>query len=372
MDVFSAALEETEDIDTSECISDSQARSQDQVHSQVTSPVSTSEVFVIDEDDLVLASTSASDDSPAQDKRPSDDSATSTTAKKRRRTVEPSFVLTEVVVNQLSSSITCVMVPRLKGGNTKGGETPGDPVPIPLFKQYTVTADGLADDETAWLVLSNYQCWFADLVNQVTTKSVRDWSKRYMEKFKEIFAEHVEKARWGNVLENPFDDSVAKNPKRFRAKNSDLKLELNIGGYSVTCLNWISKIVFKIDDNLANFIVGYIVPGVDDLVRKGVDQVRVSPDTSADGSQETERGFSFAKHSCPNIRDKVVWSPRCHRWGLQLVLPKGDVKEDDFTVDHKLPGAEYEAAKLAAYYRAIAAWNELDGSKRYRIVPTHA
>ena len=68
----------------------------------------------------------------------------------------------------------------------------------------------------------------------------------------------------------------------------------------------------------------------------------------------------------PNIRDKVQWNPLKHTWIIIVKKQKGPLA-GKYCVDPELAPEKYEKEKVAAYNRAIAAWNSHDGSTRHRI-----
>ena len=80
---------------------------------------------------------------------------------------------------------------------------------------------------------------------------------------------------------------------------------------------------------------------------------------------------STAPLACtPSIMDKVTWVLAEHRWNVTIKNEKSpfDDRLAECIVDKSLEGDSYEQAKLRAYSRAVAVWNEFDGTKRDRII----
>ena len=129
------------------------------------------------------------------------------------------------------------------------------------------------------------------------------------------------------------------------------------------CLNDATKIAMRLDENTIKFIVGWVVPLVRELARSQDSPVHVA--TLAETPRHLD-GFFFSVSQTPNIRDKVTWNPVMHSWQLFTKKPKV-VSDENFVVDHELSPEAYEAQKFTQYHAAIAAWNNIDGSTRFRI-----
>ena len=68
-------------------------------------------------------------------------------------------------------------------------------VPIPLWRQYTVTWGAYDCGETKWMVIGNQECWMKRLVDVVQKKPVRQWAKVFKDRFAREFFERLEEAR---------------------------------------------------------------------------------------------------------------------------------------------------------------------------------
>jgi hypothetical protein len=137
------------------------------------------------------------------------------------------------------------------------------------------------------------------------------------------------------------------------------------------------KMVFILDQETVKFIKGFIVPlvrAVADGQGPGQKEFLCSGESQA-RSQDSSAGFHFMAPQCPNIRDKVSWNVRAHAWtilckkpthGDGLLTGSAPVCED-FPVEPHVSAHEYEEQKVAAYSKAMEAWNLRDGSNRHRI-----
>ena len=132
----------------------------------------------------------------------------------------------------------------------------------------------------------------------------------------------------------------------------------------VTCLNSYRKITLKFDEAAAKFISGWIVP----LIKMCASLRAPSQDTLAP-SQAESHGFQLNACPTPSIRDKVYWNPTAHTWQVLLKLPAGQ-RTEDFTVEPDQSAEMYEKEKSDKYWRAVATWNRLDSSNRFRIPTT--
>ena len=129
------------------------------------------------------------------------------------------------------------------------------------------------------------------------------------------------------------------------------------------------KLTLKVDDRAVAFISGWIVPLIRTCATRSPSQRIVDPSTDQ-GSQPkdgaTGFGFQLLGTPLPGIRDKVSWNPTAHKWDVRLKNAKKKPSED-FAVDPALDAQSYEKERVAAYWRAVDAWNLFDGSTRLRI-----
>ena len=137
------------------------------------------------------------------------------------------------------------------------------------------------------------------------------------------------------------------------------------------CMNVGTRMVLKLDSATAKFISAWVIPLVRELARSQA-QSPSSPETVASESTDTFASFQFCASPTPNIRDKVQWNPMKHCWEILVKKPKGALR-GRFRVDPELSAALYDEEKVAAYRRAVEAWDSVDGSTRHRISsPGHA
>ena len=283
---------------------------------------------------------------------------------KRKCTVKHSLRLTPKKLAD-GDDVTCVLV---QNGRRQ--------VPVPLWSQYNVNWKDLDFQNSSWIVVSNYEHWFMQLVDAVTNKSVRLVAKTFTDHFRNEFQACMAVARTADNLGNPVSDSDCdehRSPARQRVGRDVAVTELDIGGFTVLCLNSTARMVLKLDEATVKFITGWIVPLVKVLAHsQDLSQHKLgSPSASVACEAADPLGvFRFSACPTPNIRDKVCWNLNAHAWSVLLKDPKGKPSED-FAVDHTQSADAYEEQKIGAYGRAIEIWNRLDGSKRLRIPITN-
>ena len=244
-------------------------------------------------------------------------------------------------------------------------------VPVPLWSQYIASWRDADFGDSKWIVVSNYERWVMQVVDTVTSKSVRQVAKAVTDKVKTEFATCLAKARRSPHHDNnPFkddtddDEAVSNTPTRA----DQAVLEIDIGGFKVRCMNHALRMVMEMDDAAAKFISDWFVPLVRQVARSQ-GQEPSSPETDANDSPESLAEFHFSVSATPNLRDKVQWNPLQHSWEILVKKPTraAAVSNPAFVVDPELSPVDYEEAKVASYHRAIAAWNSIDGTKRHRI-----
>jgi len=257
------------------------------------------------------------------------------------------------------SQVSCLWIPS---GNSH--------VPVPLWNQYNVCWKGVdfknESPDYTWIVVSNYERWFMQLVDVTTPKSVRQIGKTFMDKFQKEFLAVIAstRKRCDSVFAEEADEEKDVILARTHPSKPMLVLSIAIGGFQVSCLNYIKRVVLKLDKATMIFIVQWIVPLLRQLAAN--QQGSVSPSAVADNPVGRLAAFHFSGCPTPNIREKVCWSPCQHAWLVSLTKPKSPLKET-FSVNPELSAAMYDEEKSAQYLRAIQSWNAMDGSSRHRI-----
>ena len=252
-------------------------------------------------------------------------------------------------------------------------------IAIPLWPQYVVGNGGFQSDSDArWLRIGNYEQWFSQLTHALTPANARANAKALKDSFYPKFRDAVLVARNalvdGKTLASASDtlgeddchsdsdegETVAvKIPYKIQPT-----LGITIGEFSITCLNCARPCVVKVDEKTAAFLVSYLLPSVKSAL--GPSRLQSTPPV-------TRAPFLFETSGTPNIRDKVAWSPQQHAWKLSLqkptrvVPPNRDAVGESLCVDPRLDVQHYADEKAKVYARALRAWNELDGSTRFRI-----
>ena len=251
-------------------------------------------------------------------------------------------------------------------------------VPVPLWCQYLVSWKGTDFEGQKWLVIGNYERWLMQLVDIVTPKSVRQVSKVLSDNIRVEFDLSLAKARRSGDGPNPFDTDDDEDDSQRSRLNKSGKVsvpstaQLVIGGFHISCLNHAKQMVVLLDDDTAKFITGWVTPLARYLASNHLTESPTSSEPMGDSlgdssSPEPLAGFRFPSGTTPNIRDKVVWDLSREQWNLILKKPTEKFESGQFRVDADVCPAVHAAQKLAAYHRAIEAWNRLDGSTRPRI-----
>ena len=240
-------------------------------------------------------------------------------------------------------------------------------VPVPLWNQYTVSWKTTAV-AGKWIVVSNYERWVMQLVDALTSKCVRAIAKKFCDKLKNEFQTCLWEARRPVQLENPFEKAKPIADLFPVVHITEPTMVVKIGGHSVTCLNHACRMVLRLDTTTAKFILDWVVPFVNKLAHS-----QALPPSPSD-AVGTLANFHLIASPTPNIRDKVQWTPNKHFWEVTVKKSKyseevqgSALKPKDFQVDPRLSPAKYEEAQISTYRHAIAVWNKLDGSNRFRI-----
>ena len=257
-------------------------------------------------------------------------------------------------------------------------------VPIPLWPQYHASWRNESFPDTAFLVVSNYERWFTQLVGAVTKDITRTVAKNFFDHFRAELRASMGLARKPECLEDPLTDPVADGDgesgdegatRKGRAgKTREALVNVDFAGHDLLCLNHLGqghcRMVLKLDSAAERFLIEWLVPTVAQLARKA-QSARLKPDAALTTAEDPEKtaGFQLGTSSTPNIRGKVTWTPSGKKWSLTIKEPTGEVAglAAKCCVNPALKGQEYEEEKRAAYWRAVTAWNELDGSRRVRI-----
>ena len=138
-----------------------------------------------------------------------------------------------------------------------------------------------------------------------------------------------------------------------------------IASHHVSIVNYGKQLILKLDDNGFQFINDVVV----NLIQRLSDGIGES---AAKEHSTGEAGFRF-DDSTPNVRGKVVWDPNENAWKVTAtvrgtwVVRYTDAKGASLRVPDTKSAGDFLAAKTSAYGRALAAWNDLDTSKRQRI-----
>ena len=280
-------------------------------------------------------------------------------------------------------------------------------VPIPLWNQYTVTW-GAFDfgEETRWIVIGTQEMWMKRLVDMVQKKPVRHWAPLFLRRFAREFEESLLKARAPEVaMTDIFSQSRDESPdspeplltaatktQRLRTDREESRvIRIKIGEFTLTCVNTSCRCLMKLDSATKRFIASWVAPLIKEMTPNMPmgewGEIAEAPVSLQRGSSSESLGaavtFRMPENATPNHREKVCWDPPRHTWKISVKKPveipsgvaaseaKSSKKPiENFAVSPRLDGAQYEAEKVAKYWRAIQAWNDTDKSKRHRIPTT--
>ena len=256
--------------------------------------------------------------------------------------------------------VTCVLVRR---GAAE--------IAVPLWPQYRATWEGCDSPDAVWVVVASSEQWFKQTVDAATTKSVRCIGKNVNDFVRKEMVACITSVRnqkpeiAGSDLFTD-DDLTTWKSSTYRGICS---LEISIGGYSLACLNYLPKLVVKLDEKTPVFIRSWLLPLVQKLARSQGQEQEVPKETAQSVSVSSLASFQFTFDATPSIRGKIAWVPNEHAW---RIFPKKAKFQTDtkFKVDPELADEEYEKEKRVKYSQAVKVWNQVDGSKRLKITLT--
>ena len=282
--------------------------------------------------------------------------------KRKSRKMNPNHRLRTIPIEEKNgSNIRCIFVPRSKGQQEA----------VPLWPQYKVQWKDADFKDDTWLVLSNYERWVMLIVNAITNKSVRQVAQDIFCTAACEFKACLTQARGGSTDADSDDESV--EATSLKNVNRQASISIKVGGFSLICINYKKQILIRVDDESVVFIRHWFLPLATQAAlsqaAKPLPVKQVASKTAA--APDVPKGFSFRANPTPTILGKVLWSPVAHAFKVRLLKPRKKCKEE-FPINPRLDGAAYAKAKAEAYRRAVDAWNECDGSKRYRIKVSQA
>jgi hypothetical protein len=260
-----------------------------------------------------------------------------------------------------------------------------DGMPIALWNQYTSSWRSVDFKDSKWIKVGFSEPWVKQLVDACVMNKKKKNARYVIKKLTDRMQKEVNACLAADALKNkdydPFSSFTPEPEGCFgmtRRRNVVNEFcpvaQILIGKFKVLCLNNKRQVALKVDEATTAFIEGWMLPLIKSFV-DNPDEVDTShPETASDEPAVTVPGFSFSSCFTPNLRDKVVWRPEQHAWKLYIKHDKTDKDKrmtpgeiSDFTVNSEVPADTYEKEKIAAYWRAIAAWNKLDCSTRHRI-----
>ena len=172
--------------------------------------------------------------------------------------------------------------------------------------------------------------------------------------------------------------------KQFRVGRgiSNPTLQLDIGGYPISCLNFKKRIVIAVDDECVTFVHNGIMPFAEQssrswLLNTGKRDTNSTNSRLEKGVQPSEKSgsqtsyvstsYTSKENLTPNSRDKVTWHPEIRTWKVLATTKHKDVEYTRGFVVEALKEDEFRQRKIEKYLLAVDEWNQQDKSKRHRI-----
>ena len=130
--------------------------------------------------------------------------------------------------------------------------------------------------------------------------------------------------------------------------------------------------LLRLDESTIKLIGEWMLPLIRETAHSQADTAHSQAEPE---SRVSKAEFQFTACATPNVRDKISWTPKMHKWIVKAAKSSGKCPVTDFAVDPALPEKKYNTERTLAYQRAVKAWNDSDGSKRHRVhllSPLHA
>ena len=268
------------------------------------------------------------------------------------------FAMTPVIARDM---VECILVPAKKGSGSQPKDASGHSTCVPFWPLYEVRDVVMeADLGSSWIRLSPEQQWLNDLAS-ASGLQIRQINRFLVQKVSTDFKCALSAARLANVERH-------KKASLIKRKLIQLPLmyEAQLDGFSLHILDVLRPISLKVTPALREWLLKSFIPACE----------RASQlETKDCGSQPKVGGaFSFvAGLMCHGVRGKISWEVTDRVWKLHVKKPSAnyrlgvDLKGLSLGVNPVLGAGEYAESKSDAFYRAVVAWNEWDGSTRHRI-----
>ena len=343
---------------------DDVASVRDAAHSQVIDPVSepldASESCIARVEGAAMHGAATPKLAPL--KRTMSASTSSSSVKKTKRQVDPNTKMRLKLCKEYCGvDIKCVFVPRKKGEQEA----------IPLWPQFTAKWRDADFGDTQWLSISTQCRWVKNMVNATTNgPHSRKLCEHLLKTTLDEFSACLTRARAVAASDNKKPNVVVDSDSESGCDDIQIKsvssrscksaaLHVTIGGYVLLCMNTKKQFLIAVNAVAVDFIRHWMLP----LVLLPVVAAPEKPKLIAPVAPD---GFQFSACRCPTITGKVFWKPDKHMWKIRVLKPKTQI-ETTFKVDATLPADEYALKKESLYREAVTAWNNCDGSKRFRI-----
>ena len=248
-------------------------------------------------------------------------------------------------------------------------------VGVPLWPHYAAT---FASEEVVypsghiWVSVSNSEDWLLEGVKKLVPTEYRKVTKIVADELRRDLREQIILVR-GKPVDNTTADDDGEMDREFMRRKP--VVQLRVGPHRVVCMNYLKMFMIKPDE----FAAKYLKERISDIIARINASSTVSSPSATDASLDPSptasstpprAAFTFGTSQTPNQRDKIWWVPEESAWTISISKKKEGIAPvpDTFTVKVSLGGSAYDTEKLRVYINAAKVWNEVDGSKRHRIL----
>ena len=300
--------------------------------------------------------------------------------KKRRRPKHNLCCLTELKPTECAY-LPCVFVPNAEKHSKEEIHA------VALWPQYSARWRGQTFEGYRWLKLGPYEPWLEQVLHHLTSINKKRVASLLCEKVRAELKSALHKAR--NITDDDAQlDSDCEDTAGLVGRCGAVTAV--VGAHSVFILNNQKIIALAVDEDTTTFINSWLVPLAKEAIRlcaakfPAVKRSRNGKKTAElPLVQQSSCVITFSSNPCPDIKGKVTWVTNPGQWKIEVDQPRSSNNIPiqwnlklhpaksrgicTFAVDQSLTGAAYDSAKLKQYYKAIQAWNKIDGGNRNRI-----
>ena len=272
------------------------------------------------------------------------------------------------------AALQCIFVQA--PSQPEGKQQPKKPIPspVPLWPTYVLAGAPVDKAEEPWLLLGHAENWIARIAALTLTASRPNGRRELVNCLRKLWVPRFQVALRAARKSNGADDDEQDDSgvqdddpaekvigQKELACKKQVCYDVGIEGHTMTVVNSLRPIVLQLDHRTIAFLSTHFATSAATLAHSQLKVPTAAPKAAAP--------FTFTPELLRNFRAKLVWIPTMHTWKLEVHKPKETVDDSSlcFRVEPSLAPADYMAAKVDAYVKAIRAWNKLDGSTRTRI-----